>query len=125
MPPPRDPRPCAGSACGARSKAGFFAKAVKAATCTRGFRGGICLCGFCAGRTRLAAHAAGSVQECLDERRGRTFAQGEGAWKGRLSKARKTKPAAAMELQQIMEIRCLLLRPFGTDLYDNYRHDKA
>ena len=26
MPPPRDPGSCAGSACGARSKAGFFAK---------------------------------------------------------------------------------------------------
>ncbi len=95
MPPPCDPGPCTGSACGARNKAGFFAKAVKAATCTRGVSREICLCEFCAGRTRLAAHEAGFVQEFLDERRGGAIIKGKEAWEAVLSETEERLAAVA------------------------------
>lgn len=94
-------------------------------TCTRGLRREICLCGFCAGRTRLAAHSAGSAREYLDERRGGAIVQGEEAWEGELPRAKGEVCAAATELMRALGVRRLLLRPFGTDLYDNDRHGKT
>lgn len=57
--------------------------------------------------------------------RGEAIVRGEEAWEGGLPKAKGKECAAAAELTRALGTRRPLLRPFGTDLYDNDRHGKT
>lgn len=61
------------------------------------------------------------MRECLDERRDGVIAQDKEAWKGGAIKSKE----GGLVFLRALGTRCLLLRPFCTELYDNGRCGKA